>query len=133
MGLPCSLVRRGFGRKYEKVRAGRSFFCAAEGFLVVFARQTTGNLAVSKKLHKTFKSSLTPRKLAPITPTSNGAARLLLAAEALVQMSGLKRDRFDIQDQVFSALLVGCLSQGLTGLLGLGGRDLFRLFFDIVG
>ena len=86
-----------------------------------------------EKKHISRKTALTPRKLAPITPTSNGAARLLLAAEALVQMSGLKRDLYDIQDQVFSALLVGCLSQGLTGMLGLGGRDLFRLFFDIVG
>ena len=64
--------------------------CAAERFPAVFALLMTGNLGGSKKLHKSPKSALTPRKLAPITPTSNGAARLLLAAEALVQMSGLK-------------------------------------------
>ena len=76
--------------------------------------------------------SLTPRKLAPITPTSNGAARLLLAAEALVQMSGLKRDCLDIQEQVFSALLVGCLSQGLTGMLGLGDGVVFVCYLTLL-
>jgi hypothetical protein len=64
-----------------------------------------------RKKHKTQKTALTGEICAPITPTSNGAARLLLAAEALVQMSGLKRDFTDIQDRDFSALLVGCLSQ----------------------
>jgi len=62
---------------------------------------------------------LTAENVAPITPTSNGAARLLLAAEALVQMSGLKRDFTDIQYRDFSALIGGMLEPGLTGMLGL--------------
>jgi hypothetical protein len=56
--------------------------------MLFLAVQHGGNLGLSKKLHKADFFSLTLRKGAPITPTSNGAARLLLAAEALVQMSG---------------------------------------------
>jgi hypothetical protein len=93
--------------------------CAAELFSLVFAVQGTGNLGVSKKLHNRGFFSLTPPEAAPITPTSNGAARLLLAAEALVQMSGLKRDFLDIQYRDFSALIGGMLEPGLTGMLGL--------------
>jgi hypothetical protein len=49
-----------------------------------------------QKKHISRNIALTAENHTPITPTSNGAARLLLAAEALVQMSGLKRDFTDI-------------------------------------
>ena len=106
--------------------------CGAERFQADSAPQQAANLAVSKKLHKPDFFSLTAEKPAPITPTSNGAARLLLAAEALVQVSGLNDLVRDTRYQ-FLPHLCGNAEPGFDRDVGSGRRGYLRLVFDIVG
>jgi hypothetical protein len=61
-------VGRRSGRKCEISEAKRIILCRPGPFRTDFAPQQTGNLGISKKLHKPDFFSLTPQIVGPITP-----------------------------------------------------------------